>query len=98
MTVAGDAGLISEEEEGRSGDEALLNGPQLDGEGVSQTDVDAMMSGAAPAVAAVAAVAVAAAVAPTPEPEPVAAPAPEPAAKEEEAAPASQADIDALFD
>ncbi|WP_029007729.1 protein phosphatase CheZ [Azospirillum halopraeferens] len=65
-------------------DAHLLNGPQLDGHGVSQADVDSMFDGpvtAAPPAAPMA-------VPPPPPPEPAAAP----------AAKASQADIDSLFD
>ncbi len=39
------------EEAGRTGDAALLNGPQLAGQGVSQDDVDRMFGNAAPAPA-----------------------------------------------
>ncbi len=49
-----------------SGDKALLRGPALDGEGIDQTDVDALMGGDS---------------APAPSPAPVPAPAPEPAQK-----------------
>ncbi len=63
-------------------DAHLLNGPQLDGLGVSQADVDSMFDG--PPVAA----------APAPEPAPAPAPEPAPAG----VAKSSQADIDSLFD
>ncbi len=63
-------------------DAHLLNGPQLDGLGVSQADVDSMFDSPAPTPP------------PAPEPAPAAAPAPAPAA----GAKASQADIDSLFD
>lgn len=39
------------DEAGRTGDAALLNGPQLAGQGVSQDDVDRMFGNAAPAPA-----------------------------------------------
>ncbi|MBM3556899.1 MAG: protein phosphatase CheZ [Alphaproteobacteria bacterium] len=45
-------GVLEGEEEAKTGDEALLNGPQLRGEGVAQNDVDALMGGAQPAPAA----------------------------------------------
>jgi len=64
-------------------DAHLLNGPQLDGQGVSQADVDSMFGG--PPVPAPAA---------APEPPPPPAPEPAPAA----GAKASQSDIDSLFD
>ncbi len=64
-------------------DSHLLNGPQLDGLGVSQADVDSMFD--SPAMAA-----------PPPAPEPPPAPPPAPAAQT--GAKASQADIDSLFD
>jgi chemotaxis regulatin CheY-phosphate phosphatase CheZ len=134
VNIAGDITSAPDDEEAPTGDAALLAGPQLAGEGVSQSDVDAMMNGevAAPAaepapapvaaapepepaptpepapVAAAAAVAVAAVVAaPAPEPAPVAAvpePAPVPVAAAPEPAPAapsepqSQDDIDSMFD
>ena len=65
-------------------DAHLLNGPQLDGLGVSQADVDSMFDSPAPAAA------------PAPAPEPAPAPAPEPAPAV--GAKSSQADIDSLFD
>ncbi|MBP2315311.1 protein phosphatase CheZ [Azospirillum soli] len=64
-------------------DAHLLNGPQLDGLGVSQADVDSMFDG--PSVPAAA---------PAQEPAPPSAPEPAPAA----GAKSSQADIDSLFD
>ncbi|SMF80000.1 Chemotaxis regulator CheZ, phosphatase of CheY~P [Azospirillum oryzae] len=98
------AGIIVKEEQTDSRPDAhLLNGPQLDGHGVSQADVDSMFDSPAP---------VAAPPPPPPPPAPVQssqadidsmfdspapAPAPTPAPT---AAPvqASQADIDSLFD
>ncbi len=78
------AGLqIAQENTDTRPDAHLLNGPQLDGHGVSQADVDSMFD--SPAMAAPQA--------PQP-PSPAAAPAPAPAA----GAKASQADIDSLFD
>jgi chemotaxis regulatin CheY-phosphate phosphatase CheZ len=78
VTIAGGVdGSAADDEEQRTGDEALLNGPQLAGEGVSQTDIDAMMNG--DATAPVAEPAPVAEAAPAPAPEPEAAPAPEPA-------------------
>ncbi|PNR00052.1 hypothetical protein C1S70_04175 [Azospirillum argentinense] len=72
-------------------DSHLLNGPQLDGLGVSQADVDSMFD--SPAMAAPQ---------PAPEPPPVPPPAPPPAsapaAAAQTGAKASQADIDSLFD
>ncbi len=51
-TMASDAGIESDDtDDGPSGDEALLNGPQMNGEGVSQDDVDAMMNGTPPEAA-----------------------------------------------
>jgi chemotaxis regulatin CheY-phosphate phosphatase CheZ len=134
VTIAGDV-ASADGDDGPTGDEALLNGPQLAGEGVSQSDVDAMMNGdfapAAPGPVAEAApepapapeaapapepapAPVVEAAPPAPEPEPVAEapppPAPEPApaaaapapAPEAppaaNAAPASQGDVDAMFD
>jgi len=58
-----------------SHDEALLSGPALDGEGIDQSEVDALMSGGAVAQPAAVAEPVAAAT-PTPEPKPE--PVPEP--------------------
>ncbi|MBK3732807.1 hypothetical protein GAY29_06720 [Azospirillum brasilense] len=69
-------------------DAHLLNGPQLDGLGVSQADVDSMFD--SPAMAA-----------PPPPPAPEPPPAPSPAdapAAAQAGAKASQADIDSLFD
>ncbi|WP_454019263.1 protein phosphatase CheZ [Azospirillum sp. Marseille-Q6669] len=63
-------------------DSHLLNGPQLDGLGVSQADVDSMFDSPAMAVP------------PPPPPEP----APAPAQAAQAGAKASQADIDSLFD
>lgn len=68
-------------------DSHLLNGPQLDGLGVSQADVDSMFD--SPAMAAPP---------PAPEPPPAAPPASAPAAAAQTGAKASQADIDSLFD
>ncbi|NUB16386.1 hypothetical protein GAY28_30075 [Azospirillum brasilense] len=68
-------------------DSHLLNGPQLDGLGVSQADVDSMFD--SPAMAAPP---------PAPEPPPAPPPAPAPAAAGQTGAKASQADIDSLFD
>jgi chemotaxis regulatin CheY-phosphate phosphatase CheZ len=88
VSIAGDNGAVApDEDDVPTGDAALLNGPQLSGEGVSQSDIDAMMNG--DVAAPVAAVAVAAAVAPEPAvaaPEPVAA-APEPVAAPVEVTP-----------
>lgn len=115
VTMANDAGIESDNtDDGPSGDEALLNGPQMDGTGVSQDDVDAMMNGTPPEAEAAPEpapepVAAAPEPAPEPEPEPVAAapepepvaaaPAPEPApAPEASTEPQSQDNIDALFD
>ena len=66
-------------------DAHLLNGPQLDGQGVTQADVDSMFDSPAP---------VAAASAPAPAPTPTPEPEPPPAVSEK----ASQADIDSMFD
>lgn len=82
-------------------DSHLLNGPAKDGEGVSQDDIDKLMSGEA--------VPAAAAPPPAPKPAPVAVfaakgaakPTPVPEAEPDagsSSGPASQADIDALFD
>jgi chemotaxis protein CheZ len=83
-------------EDARTGDDALLNGPALQGEGVDQSGVDALMGGDDPAkvkAAAAARAAQAPQAAPAkPAPAKPAAPAVEPGKK------ASQADIDALFD
>ncbi|QCN94937.1 hypothetical protein D3093_06500 [Azospirillum argentinense] len=68
-------------------DSHLLNGPQLDGLGVSQADVDSMFD--SPAMAAPQ---------PAPEPPPAPPPASAPAAAAQTGAKASQADIDSLFD
>ncbi|CAO3423024.1 hypothetical protein [Azospirillum argentinense] len=68
-------------------DSHLLNGPQLDGLGVSQADVDSMFD--SPAMAAPP---------PAPEPPPAPPPASAPAAAAQTGAKASQADIDSLFD
>ncbi|QCO02102.1 protein phosphatase CheZ [Azospirillum argentinense] len=68
-------------------DSHLLNGPQLDGLGVSQADVDSMFD--SPAMAAPQ---------PAPEPPPTPPPASAPAAAAQTGAKASQADIDSLFD
>ncbi|WP_349618773.1 protein phosphatase CheZ [Azospirillum argentinense] len=68
-------------------DSHLLNGPQLDGLGVSQADVDSMFD--SPAMAAPQ---------PAPEPPPTQPPASAPAAAAQTGAKASQADIDSLFD
>jgi len=92
---------IHEENTDRRPDAHLLNGPQLDGKGVSQADVDSLFDSPAPVAAPVPPP-------PPPPPPPVEAPqaqssqadidslfdspAPAPAAK------ASQADIDSLFD
>lgn len=105
ISIWGEEGLagiaVSDEPTDHRPDAHLLNGPQLDGHGVSQADVDSMFSSDPPPAAA----------APAPEPPaPVkasqadidslfdapapAAPAPAPAAP----AMASQADIDSLFD
>ncbi|KAA0688331.1 protein phosphatase CheZ [Azospirillum brasilense] len=79
------AGLqIAQENTDTRPDSHLLNGPQLDGLGVSQADVDSMFD--SPAMAAP----------PPPVSEPPPAPAPAPAAQT--GAKASQADIDNLFD
>lgn len=99
------AGIIVKEEQTDSRPDAhLLNGPQLDGHGVSQADVDSMFDSPAPAPAPVAAPS------PPPPPAPVQssqadidsmfdspapAPAPAPAAAPVQS---SQADIDSLFD
>ncbi|CAO3413333.1 protein phosphatase CheZ [Azospirillum endophyticum] len=97
------AGIMVKEEQTDSRPDAhLLNGPQLDGHGVSQADVDSMFDSPVPAPAP--------AVAPSPPPAPPSvapakasqadidnmfdAPAPPPAAP----AKASQADIDSMFD
>lgn len=96
------AGIIVKEEQTDSRPDAhLLNGPQLDGHGVSQADVDSMFDSPAPAPAPVAAP-------PPPPPAPVQssqadidsmfdspAPAPAPAAAPVQS---SQADIDSMFD
>ncbi len=58
----------------KTGDEALLSGPALDGEGIDQTEVDALMGGMG---------------GPAPAPEPAPAPVPEPA-PEPEPAPAPE--------
>jgi len=82
VSIAGEAGINDADDDGPTGDAALLNGPQLAGEGVSQADVDAMLNGdmAAPvAEAAPAAPTPAPAAEPVPEPTPVAEAAPEPA-------------------
>ncbi|TVZ61328.1 chemotaxis regulatin CheY-phosphate phosphatase CheZ [Azospirillum brasilense] len=68
-------------------DSHLLNGPQLDGLGVSQADVDSMFD--SPAMAAPP---------PAPEPPPAPPPSPAPAVAGQTGAKASQADIDSLFD
>ncbi|TWA94956.1 chemotaxis regulatin CheY-phosphate phosphatase CheZ [Azospirillum brasilense] len=82
------AGLqIAQENTDTRPDAHLLNGPQLDGLGVSQADVDSMFD--SPAMAA-------SPPPPAPEPPPAPAPAPTPAAQT--GAKASQADIDSLFD
>lgn len=81
------AGLqIAQENTDTRPDSHLLNGPQLDGLGVSQADVDSMFD--SPAMAAP----------PPPAPEPPPAPAPAPAPAAQTGAKASQADIDSLFD
>lgn len=69
-------------------DAHLLNGPQLDGLGVSQADVDSMFDSPAMAVPPP----------PAHEPPPAPPPAPAPAAPAQTGAKASQADIDSLFD
>ncbi|CAO3373328.1 hypothetical protein [Azospirillum argentinense] len=80
---------VSHENTDTRPDAHLLNGPQLDGLGVSQADVDSMFD--SPAMAA-----------PPPppasEPPPAPPPAPAPAAAAQTGAKASQADIDSLFD
>ncbi|WP_417464387.1 protein phosphatase CheZ [Kordiimonas sp.] len=58
------------EEKAASGDKALLSGPALDGEGIDQSEVDALMGGAAAEAPAPAAAAPAPAPAPKPEPKP----------------------------
>ncbi|WP_417455843.1 protein phosphatase CheZ [Kordiimonas sp.] len=58
------------EEKAASGDKALLSGPALDGEGIDQSEVDALMGGAAAEAPAQAAAAPAPAPAPKPEPKP----------------------------
>jgi chemotaxis protein CheZ len=40
----GDADPLPEMEDTRSEDEQLLNGPQLDGQGVSQDDIDKLLA------------------------------------------------------
>lgn len=94
----------------RSGDRALLNGPSLHGEGIDQSQVDALMTGSAaqpaPAPAPKPAPAAAAKRAPVPKPAPAgarSAPKPAPAAAKPAPAPEqsgetfSQDEIDALF-
>ncbi|MBY3753739.1 hypothetical protein GBZ26_07535 [Azospirillum formosense] len=84
------AGLqIAQENTDTRPDSHLLNGPQLDGLGVSQADVDSMFD--SPAMAAPPPP-------PAPEPPPAPPPAPAPAAAAQTGAKASQADIDSLFD
>ncbi|AWJ84584.1 hypothetical protein TSH58p_14230 [Azospirillum sp. TSH58] len=80
---------ISQENTDTRPDAHLLNGPQLDGLGVSQADVDSMFD--SPAMAAPPPP-------PAPEPPPAAAPAPAAPAAAQTGAKASQADIDSLFD
>lgn len=58
------------EEKAASGDKALLSGPALDGEGIDQSEVDALMGGAAAEAPVPAAAAPAPAPAPKPEPKP----------------------------
>ncbi|WP_417459860.1 protein phosphatase CheZ [Kordiimonas sp.] len=71
------------EEKTASGDKALLSGPALDGEGIDQTAVDALMGGAAAAEAPAPAPAPAPPPEPKPEPKAEAKPAPKPAPKPE---------------
>ncbi|QCO14593.1 hypothetical protein D3869_04785 [Azospirillum brasilense] len=79
---------VSHENTDTRPDAHLLNGPQLDGLGVSQADVDSMFDSPAMAVPPP----------PAPEPPPAAAaPAPAPVAAQT-GSKASQADIDSLFD
>ena len=78
---------VSHENTDTRPDAHLLNGPQLDGLGVSQADVDSMFD--SPAMAAPP---------PAPEPPPAPPPASAPAAAGQTGAKASQADIDSLFD
>lgn len=91
VNIAGDVDPTPDDEEAPTGDAALLAGPQLDGQGVSQSDVDAMMNGEAaapePAPAAPEPAPVPEA-APTPEPEAAPAPVPEAAPAPVAAAPA----------
>ncbi|BAI72599.1 hypothetical protein AZL_019610 [Azospirillum sp. B510] len=101
ISIWGEDGLsgivVKEEQTDKRPDAHLLNGPQLDGLGVSQADVDSMFSSPAPAPVAP----------PPPPPPPPAAPvqasqsdidsmfdAPAPAAP----VTASQSDIDSMFD
>ncbi|WP_353857808.1 protein phosphatase CheZ [Azospirillum formosense] len=77
---------VSHENTDTRPDAHLLNGPQLDGLGVSQADVDSMFD--SPAMAAP----------PPPAPEPPPAPPPAAAPAAQTGAKASQADIDSLFD
>ncbi|SMH60706.1 Chemotaxis regulator CheZ, phosphatase of CheY~P [Azospirillum lipoferum] len=103
INIWGEDGLagiaVAEEQTDTRPDAHLLNGPQLDGHGVSQADVDSMFDSPAPMVVP------AAASAPPPSEPPAVAPvkasqsdidsmfdSPAPAAK------ASQSDIDSLFD
>lgn len=84
-----------------TGDAALLSGPALDGEGIDQNEVDALMGGAASAASAPAEQPAPqpapppAAVAPAPRPAPT--PTPEPAAPPPPKA-VSPAELDAMFD
>lgn len=84
-----------------TGDAALLSGPALDGEGIDQNEVDALMGGAASAASAPAEQPAPqpapppAAAAPAPRPAPT--PAPEPAAPPPPKA-VSPAELDAMFD
>lgn len=100
MSIWGEEGLrgakpIAEEQHDKRPDAHLLNGPQLEGDGVSQADVDSMFGGPAAA--------------PAPAPAPVSTGAPQsqadidsmfdsPAPVASAGEPQSQADIDSLFD
>lgn len=87
INIWGEDGLagmaVPEENTDKRPDAHLLNGPQLDGLGVSQADVDSMFD--SPAAAS----------APPPSPPPPPPPPPEPPAS---AVKSSQSDIDSMFD
>lgn len=96
-STAADHTLTDEEEvEKERRERNILHGPQLDGEGVNQDDVDALFSGEKQAEDIVLGKDMPDAAA-APEPAPAPAPAPVPVAEAPAPEPQSQDDIDALF-